>query len=60
MSYHFKYGDEIVLKNVQTKKMLHLDEDFESPSSKNIEVSLCEQEDGKNPCYEDQWIVEIA
>lgn len=58
MSYHFRYDDQILLSNVDTKKCVHLSEDIESPVSKNMEVSLCDQAD--RPCIEDLWIVQRA
>lgn len=58
MSYHFRYGDELLISNVDTKKCLHLSDDIDSPVSKNMEVSLCDESD--RPCSEDFWIVERA
>lgn len=42
VSYHFQYGDKILLSNVSFKKYLHATNDFDSEVSKNTEVSLCE------------------
>jgi hypothetical protein len=58
MSYHFRYGDELLISNVETKKCLHLSDGIDSPVSKNMEASLCDQAD--RPCSEDLWIVERA
>jgi hypothetical protein len=60
MSYHFRYGDDLLLSNVEVKKYLHLSEDVESPISRNLEVSLCDQDARRDPCDEDEWVVELA
>lgn len=33
---------------------------MESPISKNMEVSLCDYDEKRGPCDEDEWIVELA
>ena len=53
LSYHFQYGDKILLSNVTAKKYLHVTEDFHSEVSKNYEVSLCENGEGHAGCVED-------
>lgn len=60
MSYHFRYGDQLLLSNVEAKKYLHLSEDVESPVSKNMEASLCDLDEKRGPCDEDEWVVELA
>ena len=57
VSYHFQYGNSILLTSVAFKKYLHATNDFESEVSKNIEVSLCENGDGGRNCQEDVWKV---
>jgi dolichyl-phosphate-mannose--protein O-mannosyl transferase len=58
MSYHFRYGDELLLSHADTRKCLHLSEEVESPVSKNMEVSLCDE--SERCCSEDVWLVERA
>lgn len=58
LSYHFQYGDRILLSSVTAKKYLHTTEDFASEASKNHEVSLCENGEGHPGCVEDEWEVE--
>ena len=60
MSYHFRYGDQLLLSNVEAKKYLHLSEDVESPVSRNMEASLCDYDEKRGPCEEDEWVVELA
>jgi hypothetical protein len=60
LSYHFQYGDKILLRNISEGKFLQCS-DYPSEVSKNLEVSLCERgEKGMTNHPYDEWEVTSA
>lgn len=57
ITYHFRYGDSILLSNTKMRKYLHASEEYESEITKNYEVSVCDNGAGSAHCAEDEWII---
>lgn len=57
-NHNIRNGDEIVLTHMMSKKNVHTSPAYESPVSKNAEVSLC-MSSGSHGCLEDVWKLEL-
>lgn len=57
-NHNLRNGDEIVLTHMISKKNVHTSPAYESPVSKNAEVSLC-MSSGSRGCLEDVWKLEL-
>ncbi len=58
-NHNLQHGDEIVLTHMLSKKNVHTSPAYESPVSKNAEVSLCSSS-GSHGCLEDVWKLELV